>query len=285
MFNILKNLTGKGKKSSDCLTLQWCLPLSAEQTSLAEAFINTLKSHYPEALPLKYGKYEPLTNKTGPKDFELFIRSWSDCSKSPCGDMLFFHSTYPCVSGTVCIGDPRPNKVKLYNYIALNFDMGALRENDSKINALVELFKQVSVATNAFYAAAFVVRNVHIDKQTIWHSVDTEGYELLPGRGWLGLPVAPTWLAWFGGAYRAELSELEQNPLVSVEPGGLFLKIASKPLNKDQLKKVFPKLPQQLLLKHVPKARSMALDPKNPEVFAEWWSAEEFFPADYIPEL
>ncbi|HND70228.1 MAG TPA: hypothetical protein PL112_25685, partial [Candidatus Obscuribacter sp.] len=92
-------------------------------------------------------------------------------------------------------------------------------------------------------------------------------------------------LAWFGGAYRAELSELEQNPLVSVEPGGLFLKIASKPLNKDQLKKVFPKLPQQLLLKHVPKARSMALDPKNPEVFAEWFSAEEFFPADYIPDL
>lgn len=57
MFNILKNLTGKGKKGSDCLTIQWCLPLSAEQASLAEAFINTLKSHYPEALPVKYGKY------------------------------------------------------------------------------------------------------------------------------------------------------------------------------------------------------------------------------------
>jgi len=84
VFNILKNLTGNGKKSSDCLTLQWCLPLSAEQTSLAEAFINTLKSHYPEALPVKYGKYEPLTNKTGPKDFELFPNYLSSCFSNTC---------------------------------------------------------------------------------------------------------------------------------------------------------------------------------------------------------
>ena len=96
----------------------------------------------------------------------------------------------------------------------------------------------------------------------------------------MGLPAAPTWLAWFGRPY-ADLVRSTVAPFIHEERnGGLFVRLADEPANRDQLTACFPALPLDLIARR--KDTPAAWEPKVRYSFVD---GPPSHPATTIPAL
>jgi len=154
------------------------------------------------------------------------------------------------------------------------------------VEKLVNFFAEVATVTNAFYAAAVIFRNMIITEEATMVPTDGgEYYQLTSGKWWFGLPQIPTWLAWFGGNYTTEVSELFEHPMSTKFKSGLLLRAGDKPLNRDELQGVFPQLPNRLQFKYTPQPREIRAADHDPETVLKLMTMQEYWPADHIPQL
>jgi hypothetical protein len=170
--------------------------------------------------------------------------------------------------------------------LTLDFDGRAL-EDDRWRDAVVSLFVQLARRLGAFYAMAYVQRNVIARRGQLWHDVESESYPLPRTKWWLGVPPAPTWLAWFGVPYRAEVEPALGRARQSSSdwPEGILLEIGSQPADLDQLKETFPSLPAHILARMGERLPRGYVLPNDPETFAAVQEREKDFPAQSVPDI
>jgi hypothetical protein len=130
--------------------------------------------------------------------------------------------------------------------VKAEFDGRALGADDPWREAVVMLFSKVAAQLGAFYGAGYVERNVVVSRRRLWYSGDTESI-FLSRMWWEGLPPHPTWLAWFGEPYRGMVESAVRESVTEERPEGLFLRLGENPMDSDEVKDVFPKLPDELL--------------------------------------
>lgn len=259
--------------------LAWFLPPSKSDVKTAETLLRALGRQCPEARPVRFGGFEPLQGRLEPDEDEPFLDAWRMLRSDPLGS-LFFSSRSPCFGGSVFLphgGIKRPGKAERAE-ISLDFDGRAICGDERWRETLVSLFVELSKALGAFYAQGYVERGVVFSRGRIWISSSTEHYPL-PGGGWWGIPSTPTWLAWFGTAYKPLVQDSLRRQEAFPYPEGIFLRLGTEPADLDQLRGVQLNLPARLL------AGVVGGTITAPDGKVIGFSSYEAIPAEFVPDL
>jgi hypothetical protein len=208
------------------VNVEWFVPPSRAQ-ALPEKWLELAGSLLKEALPRRYGTFEPLQHRIDESGLEGFSTFWREQGESPYGGDFFWTATPPCFGGSAFFPDPREpgprwaSAAARYIGLSADFDGRALERDEPWREAVAALFLELAAGVGAFYAAGYVKRNVIAKRGQIWHDQDTESLHL-SRRWWEGLPPHPTWLAWFGDPYRSMVESAVRDHVTEERPEGLL---------------------------------------------------------------
>lgn len=237
--------------------LSWYVEGGESADELPAQLLQGLRVACPEALPRRYGDYEPLQHKMEPGREDEFIGFWRNLAAHELGRMLFWKAQSPCFGGTASFPDKRDKYpsgkpvgipgTKNCTEISLNFDGRALHGDERWCTAVVGLFSSIAKRLGAFYAAAHVQRNV-IAKRSLWYDGESERLPM-PFSSFAGLPPVPTWLAWFGRPYAPHVADSVTDYAEQTADGAWLFRGGPKPMDVDELANRFPSLPARLIFK------------------------------------
>ena len=226
------------------ITLVWFVGGSAGP-DVGRALLDGLRTACPDAMPRRYGDYEPLQHKLESGGEPGFIDFWAKIASH--GGMFFWKTLAPCFGATV--GFPfsnyDPPGHRRCTSIDLSFDGRALHADVRWREAIAALLPAVARRIGAGYAAGYVCRNVIAKRGSTWFTQDTE-HVAMPGASFTGLPPGPTWLAWFGPAYTPYVAASFAGRATPAADGTLFFRAGHEPMDADQLAGHFPDLPAAL---------------------------------------
>ena len=265
-----------------------------------ELLLDLIKRHCPEALPARYGEFEPLQHR-----FDLdHPEVWTEFVVEN-DDMVFWFASRPSFGGTsngpraakYAKPDDEPYRI---GHLEVSFDGAVVAEDARWREAVVELFGSVASATQAFYGAAQVETGWIVSRNNrIWADARTDTAEhFLRGRLWQGHPPIPVWLSWFGPPYRdlvadniAALSSTDATtparsglgrffktrakppavPVVATRGDGILVRLSDHALARSELPQF--SLPPHLTYRHRPRTVDergvVHHDPAQPEDRAE----------------
>ena len=195
----------------------------------------------PEALPTRYGVFEPPQGRYDPAAPEAFTALARDDSALWFASRPFFGGhTFPPDRGTGRVG--------------LDVDWRVLEADPRWRETVVDLFARAAAALGAFYAEGWVEPGWNVSRN---NRLSIAGSRVLKTRGsalgregWTGLPAEPAWLTWFGGRYHEPVAAALDGadpprrllrraitPNVDVRPEGVFVRLGEPPRAK------LPRLP------------------------------------------
>ncbi|SNT60304.1 hypothetical protein SAMN05421812_11262 [Asanoa hainanensis] len=230
-----------GERETSMLTLDWFVaPSRWAQT--AGGLVDLLARFCPEALPTRYGEWEPLPHRFERGQFTRAVH----------GPKVFWRSTRPCFGGWAY--GPGDGAFPV-GRITLTFDGGLVRADDRWREGVVDLFTTGAERFGAFFAAAQDEPGYTVSRNRPWQTDSMQSGEyFLRGTDWQGLPPVPMWLSWYGGPYATLVS-----------PGLVRLGEAPKP--RADLPEVVP--PAELTYRHRPPFvdahGAIAMEPARPE--------------------
>jgi hypothetical protein len=174
----------EGRADDLAIQLHW---LFARRLTSADAhtLLAVLSDAMPEAVPVRFGDYEPMQGRLERDGAEAFAAFWDG------GDMAFWRGAKPFDWGFVFLERGRgaalpPDQRPPLGPDELELDFLSGVCDDARWLAAIErLLVHVADALGAFFAYA------HHEKQKVERHAD-----------WQGLPPEPLWLAWLGDAYR-----------------------------------------------------------------------------------
>lgn len=226
---------------------EWYLPPARFEVTTASELLRLIRRLCPEAAPTRFGQYEPLQHRIEKGNDQPFLDSWKEAAAVDIGDSFFWKAKSPCYGGSVFFPDwrneDRPKGVARRINLSMDFDGRALHGDSRWTETVIALFLELSRKLQAYYAATYVQREV-IAKRGIWLDGRSEDISLPGGQWWTGLPPIPTWLSWFGKPYHSLVKGVSGG--FQEYPEGLFLRLGSEPMDRDQLTGKFPPIPKEL---------------------------------------
>lgn len=165
--------------------------------------------------------------------------------------MLFWTASRPCFGGTAWVSTTHhadtPGPGKPITKISLSLDGRARARDPQLTERMIGLFLDLATSLSCVYAAGTVQRDMIVRRGRSSFDGRTESSPLPYASRWMGLPAAPTWLAWFSRPY-ADVVRFSVAPFIREErDDGLFVRLADEPANRDQLAALFPALPLDLM--------------------------------------
>lgn len=251
--------------------LTWYLAGRECSPDVPAGLLDGLRAACPDALPRRYGDYEPLQHKFEQGSEHAFVNLWHRLyAEEPWGTHLFWNAQSPCFGGSASLPDRRATSpdgrpvvrvegAARCTTISLHFDGRALHLDPRWCEAVVALLPSMSRRLGAFYAAAHVQRNVIAKRTSVWYDGTSERVPM-PHSWFAGLPPAPTWLAWFGPAYVPHVTAALAGRAEPTPDGTLFFRGGPEPMDTDQLAGHAPPLPPALILRVDQQGRHSAAD-------------------------
>ncbi len=231
--------------------LVWYTPRTGTDASVPRQLLSLLREHAPESVPRRYGAVEPLPFRLGgPADDDEFVLRWQE-EAAAWMPMLFWTATRPSFGGSATIStmqDPDPPRPgEPITKISLTFDGRPFARDPDFTERVLRLFVESAAALGCIYAGGAVHRDVTLRRGRQSVNPRTETGPFPQALRWVGLPAAPTWIAWFGRPY-TDLVRPSVTDFIALErDGGLLLRMGDEPMNSDQLAAVFPPLPLNLI--------------------------------------
>jgi hypothetical protein len=244
--------------------LTWVSMLPGSDATVPRRFLAALRANAPEALPKRYGDIEPLPYRLeGPRGEADFVARWQEVAATFL-PMLFFTATRPCFGGSAVMStthDPEPPRPgKPIVRISLSFDGRAFARDPQLTERMIGLFIELATTLSCVYAAGAVQRDMILKRGRSSFDARTESTPIPHADRWMGLPAAPTWLAWFGRPY-ADLVRSTVAPFIREErDGGLLVRLSDDPADRDRLADIFPPLPLELVARRQGKPPSWERD-------------------------
>lgn len=245
-------------RKTNQISLEFVLPYSAVTDATSKELISFLRQHCPEAIPNRFGDFEPLQRRMDQGVEAPFIDYWKEAMTVEYGALLFWKSNPPCLGGSFSFSDTRntpPNLPDVYarkHELAISFDGVAIETDDEYRERIVNLFRTLAASLRAFYAACYVRRQVIIRRGSVFFDLkETEtGLNICHGPWWRGLPTCQSWLNWFEPGYMELVApKLEGSRYIQEKTQqGLFLRMGKQVMNADQLKDIYPILPESLII-------------------------------------
>ena len=251
------------EEPTSCVSLTWFVPPD-RWAQAPEVLVRLVAARCPEALPIRYGLWEPLQHRFDPDHPDAFVQFILD-DQSGSG---FWFAAQPSFGGG-WRGPHADQHVKAEDEwlriasIEMDFDGRVLEQDARWRETLVDLFVTAASDLGAFFAATQVVPGYTVTTTNRLHSTleasRQSGEHFLRGYRWQGLPPVPMWLSWFGGPYRELVaphltveafaqvpkslkptgwrrlfgrrpgSGAAVNPQVESRPNGLFVRLSDEP--------------------------------------------------------
>jgi hypothetical protein len=231
-----------------------------DSSRAAAAFVDAAERHLPEALPRRYGSYEPLQQRwaDGGKDaFVSFVGS-ETATVSTGGTGLVQSGTI----GHAWRGDRR---VHSHGLTVLAEPL----EDTRWSLALEAMFLHFAQAVEAIHATAEVVRGIEWSGRSLSFRAHDEHSVYLAYKGrWHGLTPHPVWLSWFGREYAPLVRDHLPTDMTVECDGGLLHRRSETPKDRDALDPSW--LPPEYL----------AVPPEP-----GWWAHMSKIPAAYLPAM
>jgi hypothetical protein len=204
----------------------WYVPPDGTGAAAARAWLDLARRHLPEALPRRFGPYEPLSMKLDVDGPDAFVESVATETM-----FLSYKASAPCIDGNLAGGAGRPG---VHSH-QLSVHRDALEDPRWRA-ALQRLFVDFAVATEAVFASAEVRRGVGWSGRSTWFGHAAERTTHLAARGrWAGLLPYPPWWSWFGPDYVPLVLDHLPAQQVLFAGGGVFHARGEEPLDQDQL--------------------------------------------------
>ena len=232
---------GKPERTS-IVRLEWYVP-AEHWADAPAALVRTLARRCPEALPTRYGDFEPLQQRYEagrPEEFLAFIEATQDT-------WTFWMSSRPSFGGHAHPPENGPGR------LGLDVDWRVLTADPRWREAVAGLFAAAASALGSLDAECWVEPGWIVSRNNrLSISAGRKTRDSALGRdGWVGLPAEPAWLTWFGGEYREPvaaaldgvgalrkgLARKSVTPAVAPHDGGLCVRLWEQPRAK------LPRLP------------------------------------------
>ena len=185
--------------------------------------------HLPEALPRRYGTFEPLQHKFdggGDQAFADFAHT--------ADDTVYFKATQPALEGHLAAG-PRGDNLVVSHSLTL---MSATLVDPGWRTSLRGLFIDFATENESVLATAEVVRGALWSGRSLGYTALSERPTHLAQRGrWAGPPPYPVWWTWFGPEYAALVAAHLPASQVAQTARGLFHWRSETPADRDALTK------------------------------------------------
>lgn len=260
------------------VSLDWLVLGDGSDERLPVELLRTLRTACPEAVPRRYGDYEPLQHRLEPDTEKEFLRLWKELASRELCDGFFWKARSPSFGGSVFFPDVRarypngrpvspPGAVHCW-HLSVHFDGRALHGDRRWADAVASLLVLLADRLGAFYATGHVLRNV-IARRGVWFDGRSEWISL-PSDPFPGLPATPTWLAWFGRAYAPHVAAALEGRASQLPSGAWFFRAGPEPMDADELAGRFPTLPSRLT--YTPSETGK-------------WGRLRLVPAEFIPNL
>jgi hypothetical protein len=259
------------EQATSMLTLEWFVAPSRWQNAVA-SLVPLLAPRCPEALPTRYGSWEPPPHRFDRAEPDPFV---DFVARSEDGDG-FWYASKPSFGGSFIAphadehAKPADERFRI-GKLEISFDGNLIAADEKWREGIVELFVRGAETFRAFFAAAQVESGWTVSRNNRpWAtgSVVQESEHFLRGRLWQGLPPVPIWLSFYGHPYRelvaeavhrppqeaterprktllgrliggAEAHPFAEQPQVDDRQGGIFVRLSRDPLPRPQL----PRLP------------------------------------------
>jgi hypothetical protein len=207
--------------------LHWYVHAAVDSGSVAEAWLALARRHLPEALPRRYGTYEPLHHRFedgGDEGFIDFVRT-ADAS-------VFSTANRPATHVSLAAGPTYGGTVQSHSLTLL----AATLDDERWRTALRRLFLDFAERVEFVLATAEVVRGVRWSGRSLGYDANTERRISVAQRGhWVGLPPYPVWWSWFGPEYAPLVRDHLPADAVEARGRALFHWRADPPADRDQL--------------------------------------------------
>ncbi len=242
----LRELPKRTSSDETRVELEWLVArhLTAED---AHALLAVLRSVTPEAVPNRFGDFEPMQGRLDRDGDQAFAQMWDGTT------MAFWNGRFPFDHGYVSLSrgwgsalSPQEREArrpvlggrKAIDVDAVSFEFRPEVIDDERWLALLtRLFVTVARQLGCFFAGSYV-------------RPDRRGETMisLRGRYWLGLPDdMDLWLAWIGSAYRSFLPRAATGATVTDFGDGVLLQLGKNPQAWNDLESNKLDWPRELL--------------------------------------
>jgi hypothetical protein len=212
--------------AADIVDVHWYTHPDVAGEAVAVDWLDLARRHLHEALPRRFGPYEPLAMKLDVDGPDAFVTAVAGEET-----MLFFKATTPCIGGHLA-GGARATGTQVHS---LTLHRGPLRDERWR-DGLRRLFTSFAAVTGTFFASAEVVRGLEWSGQSIAYGATAEKTTYLAPRGqWAGLLPYPAWWTWFGSDYVPLVAQHLPSDQVRELDGGLSYARSDEPVDRDQL--------------------------------------------------
>jgi hypothetical protein len=222
--------------------IQWLVARRLDARD-GHALLQTLRRICPEAVPKRFGDYEPMQGHLERDGDAAFATMWNGSA------MLFWRGQFPCDHGFVSLSrgwgsalsraEREARTPILGGRKAVQVDSVSLQfwtdvVDDHRWLALLKrVFVTITGQLGCFFAAGYCSPDTHREAVR------------LTGRYWLGIPDADLWLVWVGAPYTSDL------PLGVTSDGnfdtGAVLQLGSSPVAWKELRENKIAWPDQML--------------------------------------
>ena len=213
----------------DSVEYRWYVRREDMAPEIGRRAFEVIRRLLPEALPRRFGGYEPLQFKLDVGGPDAFFDQWRRES------YLFWKGNRPCFGGhTSGLSDDLeyPQLPHPVGSVSLTFDSRAFDDERWRLD-LVTLFCTMIAETASFCAVAEVTRNLRFAGGSTSHGPDTEARFASIIRGeWQGLPPDPPWLIWTGSLYESSVGPHLDGSATRVNDG-LLLRLSEHPTIPD----------------------------------------------------
>jgi hypothetical protein len=212
----------------------------------AVLFVEAAQRTLPEALPRRFGEYEPLQGKWADAGADGFFDAWSTATSS-----LLTTGSLPCTDGYLNAG-PGAQFADRFWSMSLTFLADPILEPGWR-TALRTLFVALADGFPAFYASAELTEGYIWSGRSLWSDGNTQS-RIVPVRhleGWTGLPPRPTWWSWLGRPFAEYYASLPSDRATPTSRG-VFYEAAEDPYRSGDLVSLGTWLPADLFASLAP---------------------------------
>ena len=203
------------EQATSMLTLEWFVAPSRWESAVT-SLVPLLARRCPEALPTRYGSWEPPPHRfdrAAPDPFVEFVARSAD------GDG-FWYASKPSFGGSFTApyadkyAKPEDERFRI-GKLEVSFDGNLIAADERWREGIVELFVRGAETFGTFFAAAQVEPGWTVSRNNRpWATaaVVQESEHFLRGRLWQGLPPVSIWLGFYGDPYRELVADALHRP-------------------------------------------------------------------------
>jgi hypothetical protein len=225
------------------IEVKWYFPLSRLGGDTPRRLLDVLGRTVNEAVPRRFDG-----QRLEPGNEEAFYAFWRDSIVTLSDGFWWWNPVRPYFQGSIYVQRTYVTQgqrtVPSWS-LEIPIDGRPVADNSRRREAVREMFVAIAAELGAFYGHAQVVRNYIATRRGLYLDGQTE--HSFSDSWWTGIPPISTWLTWFGESYRGKVAEALAGWPVEEYPGGLFLRAAEQPANRDELAGRFPSLPASLV--------------------------------------